>query len=148
MYEMGKAMPEGCTLLKGTSFVDERGVLTFVEGRVLPFAVKRIFWISSVPKGKKRGGHAHRTCSEVVFAATGSFCIHLSDGIKHTTIRISSPGDGVVVPAGVWCDLDEFSADCVCVVAASQAYDPQGYINSYEAYLEYRKENHYESPAL
>jgi len=141
MSENEKTMPEGCALLKGVSVVDERGMLTFVEGRSLPFAVKRMFWITSVPEGKTRGGHAHKTCSEVVFAVSGSFCMHLSDGKNQADFKISSPGEGVVVPAGVWCDLSEFSADCVCVVVASQAYDPKGYINSYEAYLGYRKES-------
>lgn len=132
-------MPEGCALLKGVSVVDERGVLTFVEGRALPFAVKRMFWITSVPEGRTRGGHAHKTCSEVVFAVSGSFCIHLSDGENQADFKISSPGEGIVVPAGVWCDLSEFSAGCVCVAVASEAYDPKGHINSYEAYLRYRK---------
>ncbi len=141
MSEIEKTMPAGCALLKGVSVVDERGVLTFVEGQALPFAIKRMFWITSVPEGKTRGGHAHRTCSEVVFAVRGSFCIHLSDGEKQVDFRIMSPEEGIVVPAGVWCDLSEFSADCVCVVVASQAYDPKGYINSYEEYLKYCKES-------
>ena len=141
MSELEKTMPEGCALLKGVSVVDERGVLTFVEGQALPFAVKRMFWITSVPEGKTRGGHAHKTCSEVVFAVCGSFCMHLSDGRKQANIKISSPGEGIVVPAGIWCDLSEFSADCVCVVVASQAYAPEGYINSYDAYMRYRKES-------
>ena len=139
MSEKENIMPQGCVLLKGKTIADERGMLTFVEGCTLPFEIKRMFWITSVPEGKTRGGHAHAVCSEAVFAVSGSFCIHLSDGENNVALKISSPNEGVLVPAGIWCDLKEFSEDCVCVVAASHPYDSNGYINTYESYLEYRK---------
>lgn len=132
-------MPEGCVLLQGTSVPDSRGVLTFVEGGSLPFEIKRMFWITNVPEGKTRGGHAHVSCSEAVFAVQGAFSIYLSNGGTQITKRISSPGEGVVVPSGVWCNLKDFTADCVCVVAASQPYEANGYINTYEEYLKYKE---------
>ncbi len=132
-------LPAGCALLRGVTIGDARGVLTFVEGGELPFDIKRMFWITSVPEGKTRGGHAHATCSEAVFAVQGAFCMHLSDGQVQTTTRISAPNEGILVPAGIWCDLKDFTPDCVCVVAASQPYDADGYINTYEDYLGYRE---------
>ena len=39
-----------------------------------------------------------------------------------------------------WCELFNFTADCVCMVAASQSYDPDGYAKSYEEYLRLRRE--------
>lgn len=131
-------LPDGCMLLQGISVADERGVLTFVEGGTLPFAIARIFWITSVPGGKSRGGHAHASCSEAVFAVRGSFTMHLSDGRVQSATRISSPGGGILVPAGIWCDLRDFTPDCVCVVAASHPYDAEGYINGYGDYLAWR----------
>jgi len=39
---------------------DGRGQLAFVEtGTCCPFRIKRVFWISDVPAGQHRGGHAH-----------------------------------------------------------------------------------------
>lgn len=138
-YENTVKLPEGCALLKGVTVGDSRGNLTFVEGNTLPFPIRRMFWIAGVPQGKTRGGHAHATCSEAVFAVQGSFTMHLSDGLVQAAVRISAPDGGVLVPAGIWCDLKDFSSDCVCVVAASHPYDAKGYINTYDEYLSYRK---------
>lgn len=114
---------------------DVRGRLTVIEGTALPFRVERMFWIDGVPSGKTRGGHAHASCAEAVFAASGSFTIRLSDGSSSVAIRVSSEeAYGVVVPAGMWCELSDFSEGCVCVVAASQPYDPTGYINDFGEY--------------
>lgn len=130
------------TLLSPQDFIvsasratDARGRLTVIEGAALPFRVERMFWIEGVPSGKTRGGHAHASCAEAVFAASGSFSIFLSNGQSSVNIRVSSEeARGVVVPAGMWCELSGFSEDCVCVVAASQPYDPSGYINDFGEY--------------
>lgn len=135
-HENKQTLPTGCTLLRGITVGDDRGNLTFVEGSTLPFPIKRMFWITSVPSGKNRGGHAHASCSEAVFAVQGAFTMHLSDGNIRGAVRLSAPGEGVVVPAGVWCELTDFTLDCVCVVAASQPYNAEGYVNSYSKYLE------------
>lgn len=139
-HENNRTLPSGCTLLKGITVGDDRGNLTFVEGSTLPFSIKRMFWITSVPLGKNRGGHAHVSCSEAVFAVQGAFTMHLSNGNIRGAVRLSAPGEGVVVPAGVWCELTDFTLDCVCVVAASQPYNAEGYVNSYSKYIELKQQ--------
>ena len=138
--KVDEILPEGCVYVDAKTATDDRGALTFVEKGVLPFNVERIFWITSVPVGKRRGGHAHRTCMEAVFAAKGSFDMMIDDGKRSITTHISEKGQGIIVPAGAWCELFNFTADCVCMVAASQSYDPDGYAKSYEEYLRLRRE--------
>lgn len=138
-YEISGKLPKGSALVEGVTVTDNRGSLTFVEGVTLPFSIKRMFWITSVPKGAVRGGHAHASCSEAVFAVSGSFRMHLSNGKDECSVMLHGPGQGILVPAGMWCDLTDFSDDCVCVVAASEPYDGKGYINTYENYLKYQK---------
>ena len=132
--------PAGCVAVCAKTVTDDRGALTFVEKGVLPFAVERIFWITSVPEGKTRGGHAHKTCVEAVWAAKGAFDITVDDAVNAVTVHISADGAGIIVPAGAWCELCNFTADCVCVVAASQSYDSEGYVSSYDEYLRLRRE--------
>ena len=116
-------------------FKDDRGVLTFAEaGTHIPFEIKRVFWIYDVPSDKARGGHAHWTCHEVVVPVCGAFDILLDNGKARKTFHLDKPSVGVVIPAGVWCELSHFDAGTVCLVLASQAYDTEGYVNDYEEY--------------
>lgn len=132
--------PAGCVAVCAKTVTDDRGALTFVEKGVLPFVVERIFWITSVPEGKSRGSHAHKTCIEAVFAAVGAFDITIDDALNAVTVHVVAGGPGIIVPAGAWCELRNFTAGCVCMVAASQSYDSKGYVSSYDEYLCLRRE--------
>ncbi|MCR5179814.1 MAG: FdtA/QdtA family cupin domain-containing protein [Bacteroidaceae bacterium] len=128
-------MPQGVELIQLPENVDERGRLSFAEGGLhIPFDVKRMFWISDVPPGKIRGGHAHWTCHEAVFPVSGSFDIEVDDGYCSRTFTMNSPSLGILIPAGIWCELRNFSPGSVCVVAASQEYDATGYANDYDSW--------------
>ena len=62
---------------------DPRGNLSFLEaGRILPFELRRVYWIYDVPGGKKRFGHAFRTQQEVIVSLSGSFDVVLDDGVE------------------------------------------------------------------
>ena len=124
-------MPLGVSLVQLPKNVDERGVLSFLEGgHDIPFDVQRVFWISQVPSGKVRGGHAHWTCHEVLFPVSGSFEVEVDDGLRSQTFLLDQTNVGLLIPAGVWCELRHFSEDAVCVVVASQPYDPAGYAHA------------------
>lgn len=122
-----------CTnrLIELPSNTDGRGALVYSEWRHLPFEPRRVFWIYDVQKDKTRGGHAHATCQEAVFAVSGSFDIWIDDGSGRETYHVSTPNVGVHVGAGVWCELYNFAPGTVCVVLASTDYEPNGYINDY-----------------
>ena len=128
-------MPKGVQLIQLPQNVDERGRLSYVEGCVhIPFPIKRVFWISDVPEGQMRGGHAHWTCHEVVFPVAGSFEIEVDDGTYARTFKMDDSSCGILIPAGVWCELRHFRPGTVCVVMASQEYDVSGYANEKEAW--------------
>ena len=128
-------MPKGVQLIQLPQNVDERGRLSYVEECVhIPFAIKRVFWISDVPEGQMRGGHAHWTCHEVVFPVAGSFEIEVDDGTCARTFKMEDSSCGILIPAGVWCELSHFRPGTVCVVMASQEYDVSGYANEKEAW--------------
>lgn len=125
----------GCRLLRAGKVVDDRGILCFAEGdNTIPFEIKRNFWIYGVGQGKVRGGHSHSTCSEAIFPVNGSFDIMVTDGKGSTTVHMNEPSCGILIPAGVWCELKNFSPDAICFVAASQHYDATGYINDFNEY--------------
>ena len=135
--DVEKHLPRGCRLITLPYVGDERGWLTFAEGEgTVPFAVRRVFWISDVPQGARRGGHAHWTCSEVVVAARGAFTMVLDDGRMRKEVRMERVNVGVLVPAGVWCELKDFEPDTLLVVMASEEYKAEGYVHDYKEYVE------------
>lgn len=120
-------------LIHSHTHTDARGELHVVEPSDLPFVPVRTFWISHVPAGETRGGHAHRTCAEVIFPLQGSVQITVDNAQEPpVTYTLNHPEQGLHIPPNVWCHLHHFSPDALLLVLASEAYDPQGYIHDYD----------------
>lgn len=118
------------------SFKDDRGLLTFAEeSKDLPFPLKRLFWITDVPAGAKRGGHAHMTCKEIVCCVRGSFRLTVSNGADQREFLMDKPDYAVIIPEGVWCSLEGFAKDTVVVVGASEDYSTEGYIRDFDEFM-------------
>lgn len=119
---------------------DPRGNLSFIESaRHIPFSIKRVFYIYDVPGGETRGGHAHRECSCVLIAVSGSFDLRLTDGISEMTITLNRSNKGVLIPPGVWDTMHNFTTGTVALALASHPYEEEDYIRDYDEYVEYAK---------
>ncbi|MBF1071251.1 MAG: FdtA/QdtA family cupin domain-containing protein [Prevotellaceae bacterium] len=128
--------PRGVDFIDLPLHADDRGQLTVAEDRSLPFEARRVFWLTGVPEAAERGGHAHSTCAEVLYAVSGAVKIDLSDGTRDLTVELSLPNRGIVIPPMVWCRLYDFSPNFVGLCFASETYRPEGYFRSWE---EFRK---------
>lgn len=118
---------------------DRRGNLTVVEnGTTLPFNSKRVYYLYDVPGGESRGAHAHKTLEQLIVAVSGSFKVSLDDGTNKKTFFLNRPYQGLYVKPGLWRDLEDFSSGAVCMVLASEVYQPEDYIRDYDAFLEFR----------
>jgi len=120
---------------------NRNGNLTVVEnGKTLPFDVKRVYYLYDVPGGESRGAHAHRDLEQLIVAVSGSFNVTVDDGNCKRTFFLNRPYQGLYVKSGLWRDLDDFSSGAVCMVLASEVYDPEDYIRDYDSFLKFRKE--------
>lgn len=120
---------------------DRKGNLTVVEnGKTLPFDVKRVYYLYDVPGGENRGAHAHKDLSQLIIAASGSFKVTLDDGKCKRSFFLNRPYQGLYVKPGMWRDLEDFSSGAVCMVLASDVYQPEDYIRDYDEFIEFRKE--------
>lgn len=125
-----------CYLIDLPRLDDERGSLSFVEGSVhIPFDIARIYYLYGVPEATKRGGHAHKQLSQLIFAVSGSFDIVIDDGQIAKRVTLSTPDQGLYVCPMIWRDLENFSKGAVCMVLASNIYDAEDYISDYRDYL-------------
>ena len=121
---------------------DPRGNLTVAEeNKELPFDLKRAYWIYDVPQGGCRGGHAHKRLRQVLVAVHGSFTVNLDNGKEKKKYLLNNPGEGLLVDTEIWRTLDDFSSGAVCMVLASELYDPEDYLYDYDEFLKYIQES-------
>ncbi len=114
------------------------GNLTPVQNNLeVPFAIKRVYYLYDVPGGEERGGHAHRRLEQIVIAASGSFDITINDGRNKKTVSLNRPYYGLHIPPGLWRDISNFSSGAILLVLASELYNPDDYIRSYEEYVKF-----------
>ena len=78
---------------------DERGELTSFDDSILPFKIKRIFYISDVPEGVIRGGHAHKKCEQIIIPITGKFEVSVENNREIEIFNLNSLGCGLYIPA-------------------------------------------------
>lgn len=117
---------------------DPRGNLSVIEGeRTVPFDIKRVFYLYDVPADSERGGHAHYQARQVLIALGGSFDVVLDNGHEKRRFTLSRPYRGLLIPAGYWRTMDNFSSGSVCLVLTDTYYDEADYIREYEDFLAY-----------
>jgi len=131
---VGKASSiDQCYLIDLPKFDDARGSLSFIEGsRHIPFDIARVYYLYGVPEGNKRGAHAHKQLSQLIFAVSGCVDIVLDDGHRSKRVTLTRPDQGLYVCPMIWRDLEAFSKNTVCMVLASHIYDAEDYINDYK----------------
>ena len=114
---------------------DNRGNLSVIENDVIPFEIKRVYYLYDVPAGAERGGHAHIDQKEFLIALSGSFDVVLNDGQNQQIITLNKPYEGLLINQGIWRELNNFSSGSVCLVIASAVYDEQDYIREFDEFL-------------
>lgn len=123
-------------LIQLPKHIDPRGNLTVAEQQKnIPFNIARVYWTYDVPSGERRGGHAHRTCQEIVIAAGGSFDVEVFDGHERQRFHLNHPWQGLYIGTNVWRTLEDFSSAAVCLVLASEPYREDEYISQYDEFL-------------
>jgi len=125
-----------CKIIDLPRINDPRGNLTFVESHQhIPFDIKRVYYLYDVPGGAERGGHAHKALQQLIIAMSGSFDIHLDDGVSKKTFHMNRSYFGLYVPTMIWREIDNFSSGAVCMVLASERYDEADYYRDYNEFL-------------
>ena len=112
-------------------FTETRGLLGVTEFSQLPFVPKRMFWITGVPPGASRAGHAHRTCTQLLIGLSGSIVASVTPQNGSPAETTLSVGTSLLIPPHHWLVLSDFSPGAVLGVLASEPYSPHEYIADY-----------------
>lgn len=116
----------------------DAGELSFFESeKDISFDIKRIYYISKVPEGAKRGFHAHKKLKQILFCPYGRIQLILENENGREEIELSDPSIGVVIENPTWREMLWLQKDSVLCVAASEPYNPDDYIRNYDDFIKY-----------
>ena len=114
------------------------GVLTVFAGddpAGVPFTIRRVFTISGVSPGGRRGRHAHRACSQLCVCLTGRVDIRIDDGRNARAITLDSSGLGLLIPPGLWNEVTFAGTDTVLAVFCDEPYSEADYMRDRAEFL-------------
>ena len=113
------------------TFTDKRGNLTVIE-KIIPYEIKRIFYIYGVDDSV-RGGHRHHKTVQAAICLKGACTIFNDNGISKEDYVLDNPSKCLVLHPEDWHKMYNFTPDAILMVIASEYFDATDYI--YEPYL-------------
>lgn len=93
----------------------------------LPFTPARAYVLHGIPAGALRGGHAHRTQHRFLAIVSGRARVLEDDGRVVDAFEVAA-GESLLVPPGVWHELEALDDELVVLVLASGPHDPADYV--------------------
>lgn len=133
---LAKGTVAGCKIVKiKTIPTVEAGELSFFEGtKDVDFEIKRIYYISKVPEGVRRGFHAHKELKQLLFCPYGKIQLVLENENGREEIELSDPSIGVLIEKPTWREMLWMKKDSVLCVAASDYYSVDDYVRNYDEF--------------
>jgi hypothetical protein len=113
-------------LISLKTFTDERGNLTVIDN-VIPFDIKRIFYIYRVDDSQ-RGKHRHHTTIQAAICLRGSCKIFSDNNDTEETFSLDTPDKCLIIYAEDWHFMYDFTPDAILMILASTHFDPNDYI--------------------
>lgn len=113
-------------ILNLQTFTDSRGNLTVIEN-LLPFQIKRVFYIYGVDRSE-RGGHRHHKTIQAAICIKGRCRIYNNDGSKEEVFSLDKPHKCLILECRDWHKMYDFSKNAILMVFASENFDESDYI--------------------
>jgi len=116
------------SLINLKTFTDSRGNLTVIE-KVVPFDIKRIFYIYGVDDSE-RGGHRHYVTRQAAICLRGSCTIYNDNGTEESSVVLNSPDQCLIIEPEDFHTMHSFSEDAMLMVLASEHFEATDYIHT------------------
>ena len=115
---------------------DERGTLVCLEAGIhVPFDVRSVVYIHSVPTDARRGAHAHYTLHQFIKCVAGAVTVSLTNLHGHTVvISTTEESDGVYIPPMTWAEQFDHAPGTVVLVMSSEHYDEADHIRDIDQF--------------
>ena len=132
-----KEFVAGCKIvrIKTIPTVNAGELSFFEENQDVQFDFKRIYYISKVPEGVRRGFHAHKKLKQLLFCPYGRIQLILENKYGREEVELCDPSIGVVIEEPTWREMIWLQKDSVLCVVASEYYDENDYIRDYDEFI-------------
>jgi hypothetical protein len=107
------------------TITDSRGSLTVIE-KVLPFEIKRVYYVYNVPRDASRGGHGHRRSKSALICQKGS-CVVKVNSSGEQLFALDRPDLCLVILPLEWHEITDFAEGTLLLVLSSEYYGPTDY---------------------
>ena len=133
-------------IVKNARFIELKTIADGIDGTIavaenfkhIPFEIKRVYYIYNLGNQKAvRGKHAHKKLEQALFCINGRCEIGLDDGENQQTVKLETPNIGIYLGKELWHTMKEFSDNCILLVLASDVYNENDYIRSYDDFTDY-----------
>ena len=103
------------------------------HSKEIPWNIERVFFITTRDT-EDRGNHAHVHGSQAFLCITGSAHLVCKDGIETREFKIDPLDEVVLVPPGIWVNINLFG-DSALAVMTDLPYDEKDYITQWDDFL-------------
>lgn len=96
----------------------------------IPFEVKRLFYLTDVPKQVSRGRHAYHETKQVLICVSGEVKVKCQEGEREVIYHLCNNKQGLYLEPYIWREAYDFSEGAVLLVLSSKEYSEEDYIRS------------------
>lgn len=96
----------------------------------IPFEVKRLFYLTDVPKQVSRGRHAYHETKQVLICVSGFVKVRCQGGERDIIYQLYDNKQALYLEPHVWREAYDFSEGAVLLVLSSKEYSEEDYIRS------------------
>lgn len=123
--------------MKVDCYCDNRGLLSVINSYLMPFTIKRVFWVSGMSAETVRGYHALKNGTQMLICISGKIIVRClfkdsNDIIEYELL----PGEHVIVPPMTWCTQRYVMENSIMLALCDNDYDENDYIRDFNKYKE------------
>ncbi len=113
----------GVQLVKLDRHADSRGsLLNFGTEAPLPFEVRNVYFLVECPPGETRAEHANSNHSAII-SLSSAVTVDVDNGAEQWSHRLTEADSALIIKAGVWLRLREFTPQTCVVVLSSKLWE-------------------------
>jgi hypothetical protein len=99
------------------------GILSVLEAKEgLPFPVERVFTVTGMGKGMRRGGHSNIIVNEAICCLQGAIEVSTLTSIGRNVYLLDEPTKYLVVPCMTWADIEALENNTCYLVIADHTF--------------------------
>jgi len=118
---------------------EDKGALSILENKNIPFDVERVFWGYDLPNLTTRGFHAHRKTIQILIALKGVIVVNLEDAFGNVfEFKLDNPKEGLLIPPSFWHTMF-YDENAIQLVLASHEYAETDYLREHKDFINYWK---------